>query len=173
MIGYSISIVIKRRIDLEFIILKLQAVLEESSIEELLMGMTSQIAEREDAILCSDIRNKLFGPMEFSRRDLGALNIMRGRDNGLPDYNTVRTYFKLNKVKKWNDINPRLFDKDPDLLKLLISAYSDKLDDVDLYIGGMLESYGEPGELFAEIIKEQFIRLRDGDRFWFENFDNQ
>ena len=59
------------------------------------MGMASQIAEREDSVLCSDVRDKLFGPMEFSRRDLGALNIMRGRDNGLPDYNTVRKCFKV------------------------------------------------------------------------------
>lgn len=59
-------------------------------IEEVLMGMSSQLAEREDALLCSDVRDNLFGPMEFSRRDLGALNIMRGRDNGLPDYNTAR-----------------------------------------------------------------------------------
>lgn len=61
-------------------------------IEEVLMGMSSQLAEREDALLCSDVRDNLFGPMEFSRRDLGALNIMRGRDNGLPDYNTARYY---------------------------------------------------------------------------------
>lgn len=59
-------------------------------IEEVLMGMTTQLSEREDALLCSDVRDNLFGPMEFSRRDLGALNIMRGRDNGLPDYNTAR-----------------------------------------------------------------------------------
>ena len=64
--------------------------LSDSTVEELLLGMSSQIAEREDTVLCSDVRDKLFGPMEFSRRDLGALNIMRGRDNGLPDYNTVR-----------------------------------------------------------------------------------
>lgn len=57
------------------------------------MGMTSQLAEREDSLLCSDVRDKLFGPMEFSRRDLGAINIMRGRDNGLPDYNTVRAAY--------------------------------------------------------------------------------
>lgn len=68
----------------------LQDVLSDSTVEELLLGMSSQIAEREDTVLCSDVRDKLFGPMEFSRRDLGALNIMRGRDNGLPDYNTVR-----------------------------------------------------------------------------------
>lgn len=60
------------------------------------MGMASQLSEREDALLCSDVRDNLFGPMEFSRRDLGALNIMRGRDNGLPDYNTAR-YVYCNK----------------------------------------------------------------------------
>ena len=61
-------------------------------IENILRGLSSQIAEREDPLLCSDVRNKLFGPMEFSRRDLASLNIMRGRDNGLPDYNTVIFY---------------------------------------------------------------------------------
>merc|ERR1719225_1781264 len=63
------------------------------SVDEILLGLSSQISEREDPILCSDVRNNLFGPMEFSRRDLAALNIMRGRDNGLPDYNTVRKCF--------------------------------------------------------------------------------
>ena len=62
---------------------------DEEVTENILRGLSSQIAEREDAKLCSDVRNKLFGPMEFSRRDLASLNIMRGRDNGLPDYNTV------------------------------------------------------------------------------------
>lgn len=137
------------------------------------MGMTSQLAEREDSVLCSDVRDKLFGPMEFTRRDLGALNIMRGRDNGLPDYNTVRAYYNLPKLKDWNDINPKLFSEKPELLRLLVAAYSNKIDNVDLYVGGMLESYGQPGELFTAIIKEQFTRLRDADRFWFENVGNE
>ncbi|XP_066998293.1 dual oxidase [Anabrus simplex] len=147
-------------------------VLADSSVEELLMGMASQIAEREDTVLCSDVRDKLFGPMEFSRRDLGALNIMRGRDNGLPDYNTVRTYFRLPRIKDWADINPRLFAERPELLRNLAAAYNNRLDNVDVYIGGMLESQDGPGELFTAIIKEQFTRIRDADRFWFENVDN-
>jgi len=67
----------------------MQDVMSDSSVEEFMLGMASQLAEREDAVLCSDVRDKLFGPNEFFRRDLGALNIMRGRDNGLADYNTV------------------------------------------------------------------------------------
>ncbi|KAL1517076.1 hypothetical protein ABEB36_000887 [Hypothenemus hampei] len=144
-------------------------VLTNNSIEELLMGMTSQLAEREDSILCSDVRDKLFGPMEFSRRDLGALNIMRGRDNGLPDYNTVRVYYGLTKRSNWTEINPKLFKEKPELLQTLQKVYSGNINNIDLYVGGMLESLGRPGELFRTIIKEQFIRLRDSDRFWFEN----
>lgn len=136
------------------------------------MGMSSQIAEREDPLLCSDVRDKLFGPMEFSRRDLGALNIMRGRDNGLPDYNTARASFKLPRKKTWMEINPSLFKTNEDLVRMLISAYSNRLDNIDAYIGGMLESDGHPGELFQAVIKEQFQRIRDADRFWFENEHN-
>jgi len=46
------------------------------------------------------------------------------------------------------------------------------LDNVDVYVGGMLESDGKPGELFTTVIKDQFRRIRDADRFWFENEDN-
>lgn len=39
----------------------LKEVLLDSGVEELLMGMASQISEREDAVLCSDVRgNRIF-----------------------------------------------------------------------------------------------------------------
>lgn len=147
-------------------------VLAQSSVEELLMGMASQIAEREDTVLCSDVRDKLFGPMDFSRRDLGALNIMRGRDNGLPDYNTVRKCFRLPMISNWSEINPDLYTRKPELFLRLEELYGSDLNNIDLYIGGMLESKDGPGPLFRTIIREQFQRLRDADRFWFENVDN-
>ncbi|GBN11154.1 Dual oxidase [Araneus ventricosus] len=112
--------------------------------------------------------------MDFSRRDLAALNIMRGRDNGLPDYNTVRRYFQLPEIKNWTQINPQLFERSPELFEALDDLYGGRLDDVDLYIGGMLETEleGRPGPLFRKIIRQQFERIRDADRFWFENTHN-
>jgi dual oxidase len=47
----------------------------------------------------------LFGPLEFSRRDLVAINIQRARDHGLPDYNSVREAYGLKRKTSWEDIN--------------------------------------------------------------------
>ena len=110
--------------------------------------------------------------MEFSRRDLAALNIMRGRDNGLPDYNTVRKCFGFPMMNHFSEINPEQYAQNPDIFHQLEEEYEGDLMNIDLYVGGMLESYGGPGPLFTKIIKEQFERLRDSDRFWFENKEN-
>jgi len=45
------------------------------------------------------------------------------------------------------------------------------LDDLDFYLGGMLEEHvsgGLVGQTFACIIGDQFKRLRDGDRQVFD-----
>lgn len=112
--------------------------------------------------------------MDFSRRDLAALNIMRGRDNGLADYNTVRRVYNLPKLN-WSEINPQFARDKPEALQELYNMYNGNADNIDLYVGGMLESIeseGRPGPVFRKIIKEQFERLRDSDRFWFENEAN-
>ena len=55
----------------------------------------------------------------------------------------------------------------------LANLYDFKIDRLDAYVGGMLEADGNgPGELFSAIIKDQFLRLRESDRFWFENRQN-
>jgi len=82
-----------------------QEAIRESDIDELLMGMASQIAEREDHIVTPDLHGSFHGPLEFSRRDLMAVNIQRGRDHGLPDYNTARVFYGLPRVERFEDIN--------------------------------------------------------------------
>lgn len=51
----------------------------------------------------------MFGPLEFPRRDLMALNIQRGRDHGLPDYNSVRKAYGLEEMDFANFSNKNLF----------------------------------------------------------------
>ena len=50
--------------------------------------------------------------------------------------------------------------------------YDDDVSRLDLWVGGMLETDKEPGETFRAITIDQFLRIRDGDRFWYENSDN-
>ena len=123
----------------------------EESLEEILLGLSSQIAEREDSYFCSDVRNKLFGPMEFSRRDLAAINIMRGRDSGLPDYNTARKCYALDKIKRFEDINPKLAetDKGRAIFQNMKKLYNNNLGNIDVFVAGMLESVDRPGPLFS------------------------
>lgn len=71
-------------------------------------------------------------------------------------------------MKNWTDINVVLSMKHPEIFDALAESYG-SLDDLDVYIAGMLESDKDPGPLFRAVIREQFERIRDGDRFWFEN----
>ncbi|EGD74734.1 dual oxidase 2 short isoform [Salpingoeca rosetta] len=138
----------------------------DNSFEELVMGMTSQLTEREDNIITEDLRGFVFGPLEATRRDLMAINIQRARDHGLPSYNDARIHFGLAPITDFSDL-----PVSADLVTATREVYGDELEHFDIWTGGLLESeaFDGPGELFSAIILDQFLRIRDGDRFWFEN----
>jgi hypothetical protein len=53
----------------------------------------------------------------------------------------------------------------------LASIY-DSPDDIDLWVAGLAENSQDDslvGSTFSSILADQFSRLRDGDRFWYEN----
>uniref|UniRef100_A0A673Z796 NAD(P)H oxidase (H2O2-forming) n=1 Tax=Salmo trutta TaxID=8032 RepID=A0A673Z796_SALTR len=123
-------------------------------IDHLIMGMASQIAEREDNMVVEDLRDYMYGPLRFSRSDLVALTVQRGRDFGLPSYNQVREGLGLAPVGRWGDINPQ------DLSDL----YDGDISKLELFPGGLLESVDGPGQVFSSIILDQLNRIRNGDR---------
>jgi len=161
-----------------------------TDIDALLMGMASQRCEREDNMIVEDLRGNVFGPLEFSRRDLMAVNIQRGRDHGTPDYNTARVAFGLPPIKSVNDYlkmtasatpreivqkmeyihmpNEHICKKDPESNQCK-EERKKAWDNIDVWAGGILETSDRPGPLFRAIIKDQFTRIRTADRFWFEN----
>ncbi|XP_072881154.1 dual oxidase 2-like [Hemitrygon akajei] len=141
-------------------------------IDELILGMASQQAEEEDNIVVTDLRDFMYGPMRFTRSDAVALDIQRGRDNGLPSYNQVRVALDLEPVKNWTEINAELSRENPELIKQLAALYNNDISKLEMFVGGMLENSEKPSRLFTAIIRKQFENLRDADRFWFENTKN-
>ncbi|XP_076806582.1 dual oxidase 2-like [Clavelina lepadiformis] len=151
--------------------------INEFDIDKLLMGMSSQIAEKEDNVITPDIREGYYGSRRFSRVDAVAMTIQQGRDHGLPDYNTARRELGMAEKRNFEEINPQIFQEDQDeggkLLENLKSVHRGSIQLLDIFTGGLLETRnGNPGELFRFLIKEQFEKIRDGDRFWFENDKN-
>lgn len=136
-------------------------------IDSYLIGMATQIEQEFDCKVIDDVRNFLFGEPSEGGLDLAAININRGRERGLPDYNTVRADFGLPRVNTFMDIT-----NDPEGARLLDQVYGGDIDNIDPWVG-MLSEYHMPNALFGElimtIIERQFQLLRDGDRFYFEN----
>ncbi len=140
--------------------------LREQGIDVFLRGIVAQQAQEVDLELVDEIRNMLFGPPGSPGRDLAALNIQRGRDHGLPRYNIVRRAYGLPSLRDFSEISSV-----PAIQAALEAAYED-VDEVDLWTAGLAEDHAPGamvGETFRAIIADQFRRLRDGDRFWFEN----
>eukprot|EP00069_Balaena_mysticetus_P020315 bmy_12677T0 len=109
---------------------------------------------------------------EFSRTDHLASCLQRGWDVGLPAYTKARATLGLPPVTRWQDVNPALFRSDGTVLEATAALYNQDLSRLELLPGGLLESHGDPGPLFSTIVVDQFVRLRDGDRYWFENSRN-
>ncbi|XP_070828301.1 dual oxidase 1 [Chaetodon trifascialis] len=141
-------------------------------VDDLLMGMASQIAEREDNIVVEDLRDYMYGPLRFTRTDLVAKTIQRGRDFGLRSYTEVRNALDLPAVNTFEDINPELNNTSPQLFRDVAELYNGDISKLELFPGGLLESLDGPGPVFSAIVLDQFERIRNGDRFWFENKQN-
>jgi hypothetical protein len=152
-------------------------------------------------------------------QDLGALDVARGRDHGMPDYNTLRQAYGLRPKPSFTaitgeataafpadpDIDPANPLDDPDILDFvelrdaqgnvveagtpagmftavsgvrrttlaarLAAVYGDVVG-LDAFVGMQSEPHlpgSEFGELQYRIWKDQFERLRDGDRYFYAN----
>jgi RHS repeat-associated protein len=140
--------------------------LKQDGVDPILRGLSATPAEEVDLSIINDLRNFLFGPPGAGGIDLASIDIQRGRDMGLASYNQARIDFGLPAVTTFQQIN-----SNPQVAAAMQAIYGD-VDKVDALVGGLAEDHvagGTVGSLFAAIIKDQFRRTRDGDRFWYEN----
>jgi peroxidase len=152
-------------------------------IEGFLAGLVQRRMREVDTTLVESVRSFLFKRSKLPPflHDLAASNIVRGRDHGLPDYVTcreamrrqiskghipfaIKRHFKFQPVRVFTDISQHA-----SVTRRLDAAY-DTVEDIDPWVGMLAEDHvggARVGELCAAILVDQFVRCRDGDRFWY------
>ncbi|MFO0906984.1 MAG: peroxidase family protein [Isosphaeraceae bacterium] len=135
-------------------------------VDPILKYLSSDPSSEVDTKVVDSVRNFLFGAPGAGGLDLASLNIQRGRDHGLADYNTMRAAYGLPRVTSFAQIT-----SDPALQAKLKSLYGD-VNHIDAWVGALAEDHtpgGSTGPLIRAGLVDQFTRLRDGDRFWYQN----
>ena len=137
-----------------------------NGLDPILRGLYAEPAQAVGLKYIDGVRNLLFGPPGSGGIDLLATDLQRARDLGLPGYNQSRIDVGLPAVTSFNQISSV-----PAIASALAATYG-TVDKVDALIGGLAEDKvagALVGPLFQRSIQDQFLRLRDGDRFWYEN----
>jgi hypothetical protein len=137
----------------------------QTGVDSILKYLTSDPSSEIDTQVVDSVRDFLFGAPGSGGLDLASLNIERGRDHGIADYNSTRAAYGLPKVTSFSQITSNTA-----LQQQLKSLYG-SVDNIDLWVGGLAEDHAPGsslGPIFKAIISNQFQRLRDGDRFWYQ-----
>lgn len=138
-------------------------------VDQLVRGMIWESAEQTDPFVSQELSGHLFQPPKAKfGHDLPAINIQRGRDQGVPGYNDWREWCGLPRAKSFSDLEPLLTNR----TAYHYSRIYKHVDDIDLWSAGVSERklHGlAVGPTMACIIARQFMNTKRGDRFWYEN----
>ena len=107
--------------------------------------------------------------------DMGAVDILRARERGVPRYNEFRRQLGLNPIRSFDDLTD-----DQETVTKLKAVYGDRPEDVeklDLMIGTLAEGHRPTGFGFGETMFQIFIlnasRRLQADRFYTDSYNEE
>ena len=107
--------------------------------------------------------------------DMGAVDILRARERGVPRYNEFRRQLGLNPIREFGELTD-----DVEQVRKLKEVYGDQPGDVeklDLLIGTLAEGHRPTGFGFGETLFQIFIlnatRRLQADRFYTDDYNEQ
>ena len=146
---------------------------QEGGIDPILRGLFASNAKKNipNELINDELTEKLFSNAHAIALDLASLNIQRGRDHGLPPYLEWRKYCGLDQdiIQNWQGLSRVIFSGS--ILRKLRQVYGHPKN-IDLWVGGLLEepvNGARVGPTVQCLLVDQFRRIRDGDRFWYQN----
>lgn len=147
-------------------------VIQSYGLASILRGLAAATQYEVDPFIVAELRDFLFADPDASPvvagLDLASLNIQRGRDHGLPDYNTIRAHYLGTPAASFDDISSNAM-----IVSNLREAYQNDIDEVDAWVGLLSENLVEGtslGPTLHAMMIDQFSRIRDGDRFYYETY---
>ncbi len=106
--------------------------------------------------------------------DLGAVDILRARERGVPRYNEFRRQLGLKPIRSFDDLT-----NDPAQVRQIREVYGNDVEKLDLLIGTLAEGQENrpTGFGFGETLFQIFIlnatRRLQADRFYTDNYNEQ
>ncbi len=101
--------------------------------------------------------------------DMGAIDILRARERGVPRYNEFRRQLGLNPIREFQDLT----DDEPTLAKIK-EVYGNDVEKLDLLVGTLAEQRRPTGFGFGETMFQIFIlnatRRLQADRFYTDDY---
>ncbi|KAK4015956.1 hypothetical protein OUZ56_030921 [Daphnia magna] len=147
---------------------KTQEIYTPGNLDKFLIGLATQPGQKPEHYFSKELTNHLFEEEgKGFGLDLVSLNIQRGRDHGIPGYNAYRSICGLSTANNFND----LCDLIPSSIVDRFERLYESVDDIDLFIGSISERLAKGavvGPTFQCLIGEQFLRLKRGDRYFYD-----
>ncbi|XP_039452178.1 myeloperoxidase-like [Culex pipiens pallens] len=144
-----------------------------TGLDDAIGGAMSTPLGKYDQFFTTELTERLFEKSEDLLHDrpcgldLVSLNIQRGRDHGLPSYPHWRKHCRLPPVDTWTQMADAV---DPGSLEQMKKMYAEP-ENIDVYSGALSEppvKGGVVGPLITCLLGDQFVRLKQGDSFWYE-----
>ncbi|NXI40842.1 PERM Myeloperoxidase, partial [Galbula dea] len=148
-------------------------IIKEGGIDPFLRSLMANQAKlmTQQQMVVGELRDRMFEQVERIGFDLPALNMQRGRDHGLAGYTSWRQFCGLSQPSNLKTLAKVLRNRG--LAEKFMQLYGTPKN-IDIWIGALAEPFvgrGRVGPLMACLIGTQFRKIRDGDRFWWENKD--
>ncbi|CAI6354745.1 unnamed protein product [Macrosiphum euphorbiae] len=136
----------------------------------MLTGLYVQATQKIDMVFTEMLTNYLYvmdqNYYSFGM-DIVSLDIQRSRDHGIPSYTQFRKYCGLKDIENVQDLSEIMVEGSADKLLKLYKTWND----IDLLVGALLEKHVDDamvGPTMRCLIREQFVRTRIADRYFYD-----